>query len=416
MIAMFSSAAAAEWIRNQSIIETAPGLFLDTLPRYTRYCGGVAVDPIANDVYVCLNDGAWKASIEARAQAGIYRSADGGVSWEFVYNARGRSVMSGQVQVDPPTGRIAFFRVTPTEPWYQVIVSERGSRTQLIPAPTSKGFNHASVDWTTDNPQTVIGQEHEGGELPYWTKDAGATWNPSPKGSIGRVFGVIDADTFVRNGAGGIERMPVGSGNVENVSSEKPASQTMVRYGAKYYWTSANGVIRSTDKGRSWELVGTGISSPNYGPYFGNNEQSIMVVNSSGFHITTDGCGTWRKVSTWADFGKVADGWTYNEYSSAGHHFYFAWDQSRGIVYAAPSNGSLWMLYLEGGVATTRSDRLHVYQAHSRRAANRVAVYDLRGRTLRRCLGYAACATGLTLERTPAASRVMMQLGHQPSR
>ena len=51
------------------------------------------------------------------------------------------------------------------------------------------------------------------------------------------------------------------------------------------------------DRGRSWEVMGQPIQDLLYGPFFGKDEKSMMVVTKSGFHVTTDAGKDWKKVA-----------------------------------------------------------------------------------------------------------------------
>ncbi len=298
------------------------------------------------------------------------------VNWVDSGTAGGRSVTSGQVSVDPTTGRIAFFRVD--NGTFSVIL-DHGSRWLTLHNPNSTGFNYGAIDWTPGGLQTIVGQQHHSDGPPWVSFDGSATWANMP---IGKRFGVIDATTLVRDCEFGIERSTDKGQTWTQVSTQQPLSRSVVRYGENYYWTSRDGVIVSDDKGATWSVVGNPMLGAVFGPYFGMNEQSMMVVSGNGFFITIDGGTTWTQATTFMTYYAVADGWD-AKFNADGQHHFFSWDHRNNILYAAPSNGSAFKMILEE--SSTADVRWGVATQGARASAGLPGsgagrCFDLRGR------------------------------------
>ena len=85
------------------------------------------------------------------------------------------------------------------------------------------------------------------------------------------------------------------------------------------------------DKGLTWALTSS-LPGAFYGPYFGTNEKTMVVVdNNGGIHKTVDGGLTWRLVVTHPINKNPLGLWNYFSWDP-GRNYYF-YGTSRGPVY-----------------------------------------------------------------------------------
>ena len=59
------------------------------------------------------------------------------------------------------------------------------------------------------------------------------------------------------------------------------------------YWVGAEGLIVSKNKGQTWQIQGTAVDAI-MGPFFGKDENHIVVVGFKGIFETTDGGNQWK--------------------------------------------------------------------------------------------------------------------------
>lgn len=76
-----------------------------------------------------------------------------------------------------------------------------------------------------------------------------------------------------------------------------PVAETAIRYGDNLYWLAAEGVMVSEDDGRSWSVMGKPIAELLGGPFFGKNENTMVVVTDKAFHKTTNVGEDWQKLT-----------------------------------------------------------------------------------------------------------------------
>jgi photosystem II stability/assembly factor-like uncharacterized protein len=107
------------------------------------------------------------------------------------------------------------------------------------------------------------------------------------------------------------------------VSDAKIAGQAQRNFKGNGYWTTDAGVIVSKDKGATWAPLGTPVKAY-YGPYFGTDENHVLVVGKDGVHETADAGATWKTVAPLPSAFTV--GFTGPN---------FAWDAKNGVLYAS---------------------------------------------------------------------------------
>lgn len=195
--------------------------------------------------------------------------------------------------------------------------------------------------WEQEKPQIILGKEHHAWVVLWLSKDGGAIWEKLDFES--RNPGVINSKVFVA-GNDGIYRSVDQGQSWDKVSEYKVTGKTPVRYGVSYYWTTDGGVIVSTDTGKTWSLLGSPLKGALWGPYFGNAQQSMMVVNQTGFYITKDHGNTWKKA---ADFFPTPGSELGGEYNVMHPTNSYGWDEKRNIIYAAILGEDVFRLKLE---------------------------------------------------------------------
>ena len=303
-----------------------------------RNVGALAVLPESGDLLLVLN-----------GDHPIYRSKNQGKSWKPLNNANpvGRAYGSFSFNIDPVTSRTALFMIVQKKrgPVKGLVLSEKGKVLTEIGRPyeSHDGYTWGMVAWEQDNPQVILGKEHHAWVVMWLSKDGGKTWEKLDFES--RNPGVIDARTFVAGkDDGGIFRSGDQGKSWEKVAGFKVTGKNPVRYGDNFYWTTEEGLIISRDKGKSWEILGEPLKGALWGPYFGNSENSIMVVNEEGFFITRNHGKSWKKV---AGFFVIPDSNAGGKYNVMHPTNSYGWDEKRGIIYAAGLGGHAYKLKLE---------------------------------------------------------------------
>jgi hypothetical protein len=178
----------------------------------------------------------------------------------------------------------------------------------------------------------MFGVRHESGEVGLLSEDSGATWRTLGKGFL--CFGVFDFDTLVTSrgepgappkaGGKGIARSTDGGATWTKVSDLRPTGRVMVHHRGAGWWLHEDGILVSKDRGATWTARGGKVSAW-FGPYFGKDENHLVVVGKAGFHETTDGGETWTLAAPLPDVKDFNGPWYPN----------YAWDWKAGIFYAS---------------------------------------------------------------------------------
>ncbi len=330
--------------------EMVSGPIFEQIPDYKeiqgklyRRVGGIVVLPGNGHIFAVLN-----------RDYGVFKSEDHGETWVKLENApvQGRLYGSFSISLDAATGRFAVF----TQETNQFKIDPVGGMTldggatwTALPRPAEAGrhdgFTWGGVDWTVAEPKVLLGKQHHAWVDIWMTRDTGQSWERVDFKS--RNVGVIDEDIFV---AGvdkfvtdrhpkiepGIYRSADAGETWERVSEVVVNGKGPVHYEGSFYWTCAEGVLVSHDKGASWELTGAALPGAVYGPYFGREQSRFMVVSGDGFFQTRDGGASWEKL---ADAPTRIDA-THPTVS-------FGWDPGEGYLYYAPVGGDVHRLKVE---------------------------------------------------------------------
>jgi photosystem II stability/assembly factor-like uncharacterized protein len=264
---------------------------------------------------------------------GVYRSTDGGATWRFLGL---RDIgNTGAIEIDPRDPDVAYvaaigqvFGPSPDrglyrtrdggESWEQVLfISDSTGVVDVEIDPTNPDVLYASSWRGERKPWTIISGSHEGGV--YKSTDAGDTWTELggglPTGDAdlfgkidlalhradpGIVYALIEApdpdDGLWRSDDGGARWRQVSSFDgltarafyYTNVDVD-PADPAVI-------WVNAHvPLFRSTDGGTNWETVST-PHGDNHDIWIDPNDPDLIVQgNDGGANVSRDGGRTWTR-------------------------------------------------------------------------------------------------------------------------
>jgi BNR/Asp-box repeat len=323
--------------------------------RYTSRTASLATDRFTGALYVFISQGP------------LYRSTDYGVNWEKLESAKvhGRAWMGGQVQTDlHRAGRLSVFciselplRKNPKIGYQTSGMSIDGGKSWISftdPKTDGRkdkegnlrnhdGWTYGQVDWSKDVPQTIIGKQHHSSHV-WASKDGGKNWKMVHKSAknvgLAGNEGLLVADEK----KGGIYLSRDFGETWSKQSEAKVTSKMPVMFKGKLYWCTKTGLLTSDDQGSRWSLQGTKPGDISYGPYFGKDENEILVVGGNGFYLSKDAGKAWNTV---APFRIIED--AYNDGDpEKGWNYSFGWDWKKNILYAGCVGGSIHKLELAG--------------------------------------------------------------------
>jgi len=266
----------------------------------------------------------------------------------------------------------------------------KGSKVPL-PGANFSYFDYGDMD-LLDNfpPKTIIGRVHHPdfqGGCGMVSTDGGATWNwaAAPLKDMFRPqLGVVNTTTLIRGQAvkdSGFSSPAPGVFRSTNLGQTwtKVADYTLqestcpTHYGPNLYWVAKEGVIVSRDGGNTWSICGNSPANPSCGPYFGDNEQQIMVLvvtgTKSGYYITGDGGKNWALAAP------------YTKFPGQGNLDGLGWDAAKNIIYANSLGGNVWKLQL-GPSSAKRSGKVIMEPnkpEKGNKKSNKTLTSDIRG-------------------------------------
>jgi len=332
-----------------------------------RRIGGLAVDRLNGDLYMCLNG--WPF--------GAYLSKDGGETW--VRFDKNGEVIGGwkrpySINMDQDrSGRIAFFRNIPpphrdylkeSDPMKQISTgwTVDGGETWMtnIPMPNqpygARGPLHGMVHWQDEVPQRAIIHmiSKHGTQVTY---DGGETWteikepdmliegshaidyarthneaNPDDPMDYPdlRGYGISGSGVFFGDNDG-IHFKADDAEEFAQVADFQVNGYTPIAISGVLVWAAENGLIYSSDGGASWQQLGSELPNVRQGPFFGKAPQEMVVVTEDGVFGTRDSGQNWTKVS---DLFWVPDAYKKQFGQFLRRHDY-DWDPHRNVLYVA---------------------------------------------------------------------------------
>ena len=284
----------------------------------------------APDVIQILIDPSNPSIVYAGTNQGVYRSTDGGETWEprnGGLGGYGDLVISGLVRhpTDPQTLIIGtwgygLFRSTDSGANWTRLTDPLQPTAQLSavgepePPPVRAGgysYSYGMVETpkTLKHPLpaglllAVHQQEREEPQdLPRslsWTPVRRVAINP---GNANEILACIDADQGLyrtTNGGASWTKVDLGTGSARTYTFAPSNSQ--IRYASFGSWGTSGGFYRTTNGGGSWEAVGAGtINGTVIAVAIHPTNPNIVLVGTSGdgAYRSTDGGNSWTKVSS----------------------------------------------------------------------------------------------------------------------
>jgi photosystem II stability/assembly factor-like uncharacterized protein len=301
-LALTGTASAAEW----------EPLTADLAKKEKAGFGGICgvlVDRTTGHIYLNVSD------------KGLYRSTDGGQSWNaYALPFKGRTEWPGCMMFDPIGDKRLIVMATvyggPIRKW-----SLKGEDW----AEMDKKSSHVdwfALDWTDPAMNFVIALKHESGGVLLVSHDGGKTFTETAKG-FGPAW-VFDSTTAVvaemktkekptpalmRTTDGGKTWQPCG----EYTATALPKWRD-----GKLYWLVDGALLTTSDKGEKWQKLSE-IKDGKYGPIFGKDAKQMFVLTPAGVIESTDGGAMWSRpvplpkelkgwsALTWLDYDPMSD-------------------------------------------------------------------------------------------------------------
>jgi photosystem II stability/assembly factor-like uncharacterized protein len=273
---------------------------------------------------------------------GLWRSSDQGTNWRRIDDSTisGRDETGWATSADQNApGRMASFSLDGTAGW-----TVDGLRWQKFTS-LGRNWDFASVDWSAPVPKTIIAAKHETtppGEV-YVTQDGGVTWKRLSihlQESRGRVsmVGALSATTLLYGNGDGILRSQDAGMTWTKVSPANPQTRIPVFFRGAHYLGGTNGLLVSKDLGASWEEQGAPANIWQ-GPFFGRDEQEILVVGKDAVLRTTDAGKNWKQV---ASLKAKENGFLF----TPNWFGCYAWDPVNRLLYASSMGNPVYKLEL----------------------------------------------------------------------
>jgi len=293
-------------------------------------CSGVVVNRTNGDVTIKV------------VGLGLWRSSDQGKNWERIDGdtISGRDETGWATSVDQNSpARMASFSLDGSAGW-----TTDGINWKRF-ASLGRNWDFGSVDWAAPIPKTIIGAKHETsppGEV-YLTQDGGATWKQLSIHLAGKsdrlsMAGVLDATTFIYGNGDGIHRSKDAGDTWTKVSSVNPQTRIPVLFRGAHYLGTTNGLLVSKDLGASWQEQGATVNLWQ-GPFFGRDENEMLVVGKNGAFVTKDAAKTWKQV---ASLKPKEGGFVFTPNWFGG----YAWDPVNNILYASAMGNPVYKMGL----------------------------------------------------------------------
>jgi hypothetical protein len=373
LVASALCVSAQTWTDISSAVIAAKGL----VPGYPGGCSGVAVNRLTGDVYIKIIDN------------GIWKSGDQGSNWTRIDNntigGRCESGVGLNADQNNPV-RIAVFSLdgdcgytTDGTTWHTW-------------AGMGRNWDFGSVDWGAVTPLVILAAKHEDGGKVFKSTDGGVTWIQlsitvnAQSANDRSMIGVMDANTFIYCAGNGIQRSTDAGATWASVSTTTVRTKIPVLFNGKHYLGTATGLLVSSDKGATWHTQG-GTVQVTQGPFFGADENTMVVVSTAGLYKTTNAGTTWTRLTGLASSG----GTTFDPLWYGG----FSWDPIHNVAYAAqmvyPAYKFVFPLVAvvnplrSGAKIANRSDAngtVHIVGDHMIRIQRSAVTYDIKGKKI----------------------------------
>jgi len=281
----------------------------------TGYGGlcGLLVDHLTGTVFIDLSD------------RGLCCSTDQGKTWKPTSQiiVKGRTEWPGCLMFDP-TGKSqrmisAFVYGAP------IGVSADHGKTWDFMNSRSSHIDWCAANWDEPDLKFLLALKHESGDLLIGPRHGGKSFE-----DVGKGYGpawVFDAKTAVvaetktksrpkprllRTDDAGTTFKPVG----------EYSTRALPRWrGNTLYWIVDNGLIASTDTGKTWKILGE-LKDGRFGPVFGKDDNQMFVLTGSGIVESRDGGANWSKPLEMPKEVKTGSPLTWIEYDPVNNNLY----------------------------------------------------------------------------------------------
>lgn len=300
--------------------------------------GNIAIAPSNSQrIYVGTGEANGSATSGAFFGDGVYRSDDGGTSWQ--HTGLEDSDHIGRIVVDPTDEDRAFVAATGTLYGYN---NERG-----IYRTTNAGTDWEQVLFVTDSTAAIdVAMNPVDTDILF-----AATWERTRKpwqrdygGLTSGVYRSLDGgDTWVELGAAnGLPAPDAQTGRIGLAVSESSPGTVYARYTTNEITNVFNGLYKSTDNGDNWTLVTLGELSTidaSFGWFFGNvrvnpeDADEVFVLGQRIFRTSNSGT-SWQEIN-----GMHVDHHAL-EYSKNNNNFLLAGND--GGAYNSTNGGTTW--------------------------------------------------------------------------
>jgi photosystem II stability/assembly factor-like uncharacterized protein len=299
-------------------------------PGWPGGCSGVVVNRLNGAVVIKV------------VGQGLWRSSDQGATWQRLDNntVSGRDETGWATSVDQnDPRRMASFSLDGSAGW-----TTNGTTWKSF-SDNGRNWDFGSVDWAAPAPQTILAAKHETsppGEVDLST-DGGVTWRKLSIALTGKhnaisMLGVLDASTFIYSHGNGIHRSTDSGATWTEVSTANPQTRIPVLFKGVHYLGTASGLLASKDKGATWLSQGAAVNIW-LGPFFGANENAMVVAGEGGVNLTRDAGQTWTRVAG-LKLKETGPG-----FSLAANWFgCYAWDPLHHVIYASALGNPVYQL------------------------------------------------------------------------
>lgn len=240
---------------------------------------------------------------------GFYGSADGGVTWEKLGKDDKEQIISlcTDVVFDPKDSK-TFWVSGAYE--HSIFKTTDGGKTFLPQGPLWH-LDNIAVDFSDPERQVLVAGMHESPGKIFRSVDGGKKWYSLGKARPGlegfpQVYGpnspvILDAQTYVigcnpgwmsaRGNKPAIVRTEDGGVSWTKVSDAGPTENAFVASDGAIYWPLEKGMLRSADRGKTWEKIDAVSATPVELP-----NKKLISANGKQLLVSADAGKTWEKL------------------------------------------------------------------------------------------------------------------------
>jgi photosystem II stability/assembly factor-like uncharacterized protein len=239
------------------------------------------------------------------SEAGLWASDDRGKTWKKLGEQDKQQIKNRPYQILFDPADVNSFWESGNYQGPGIFKTTDGGKT-FAPLGNLTHIDGIGVDFTDPQRKTIVVGHHEKPRSVEKSSDGGATWQPiGQKLPENTNFSsdaiVFDANTYIVNAAGWAQNAAFGIFRTEDagatwakVSDAGPSGVACVAADGTIYWQTlwAKGLIKSSDKGKTWE--------PMEGPIKDNPIAlpggRIVAPVDQQLYVSVDGGKSWKKI------------------------------------------------------------------------------------------------------------------------